>query len=465
MAKETELKLLLQPDDHNRLDALMQELNARPQAIQRLENIYFDTPDFDLNQARAALRLRFTGKEWLQTLKTSGTNHGALSQRGEWEMPVKNAALQPELLPQEVLTPVLIKALQPQFTTHFTRRTWLWSSAEAEIEIAADLGEVALADGSPRDLKRKDSLSELELELKQGDPQALFDLAKILATRLTLHPGLASKAERGLRLIRGARPAENNNPVNNNGQATVDLNQLAVQQLNSWIQAHENWAFNAAEEELHHAQRAMLRLHALLVMQQRLNPAVCLGQARIQIKKLLKVFNPLVLDSWRDKSLQQLQLQEPAASWRVQQLGYAARRASYRQIWQELWVGQATLELMQTLYTQAQRPAAAPTHPIKLLQAACAHLRFPRQPLHCPVWLQRYPALVRLELLIQQVQPENTQDQKRTRQLLQGIERLSGDVALQQQTNLPQSIKEQLEQQIKTQLLDLGRLAQALWTE
>lgn len=464
MAKETELKLLLQPDDHNRLDALMQELNARPQAIQRLENIYFDTPGFDLNQARAALRLRYTGKEWLQTLKTSGTNHGALSQRGEWEVPVTAAALQPELLPQEVLTPDLIKALQPQFTTHFTRRTWLLSSAAAEIEIAADIGEVALADDSHGDLKRKDPLSELELELKQGKPQALFDLAKLLAARLTLHPGLASKAERGLRLIRGTRPEENNSPVKNASQTTVDLNQLAVQQLNSWIQSHENWAFNAAEEELHQAQRALLRLHALLVMQQRLNPTAGLGQARIQVKKLLRGFSPLVLDSWRDKSLQQLQLQEPAASWRVQQLGYAKRRVSYRQIWQELWVGQATLELMQTLYTQAQQPATAPTNPMKLLQAACAHLRFPRQPMHSQVWLQRYPALVRLELLIQQVQPENTQDQKRAKQLLQGIERLTGDVALQQQADLPQTIQEQLDTQIKMQLLDLGRLAQALWT-
>lgn len=464
MAKETELKLLLQPADHNRLDALMQELNARPQATQRLENIYFDTPDLALNKARAALRLRFTGKEWLQTLKTSGTFHGALSQRGEWETPVKAAALQPELLPQEVLTPDLIQALQPQFTTHFTRRTWLLSStgatAAATIEIAADLGEVALADGS-----RKDALSELELELKQGDPQALFDLAKVLATRLTLHPGIASKAERGLRLNPAVPLKQTNSPTRQDNPASIDLNLLAVEELNRWIQAHEHWAFTAAEEELHQAQRALLRLHALLVMQQRLNPAAPLKQARIQVKKLLRAFYPLVLHSWQDKSLQQLSLQEPEASWRAKQLGYAARRASYRQLWQESWVGQITLDLMQTLYTSSQQPTAAPTQPIKLLQAACAHLRFPHQPLHSQVWLQRYPALVRLELLLQQIQPENIQDQKRARQLLLGIEQLTGDVTLQHRVDLPQIIKEQLDLRIKTQLLDLGRLAQALWTE
>lgn len=470
MAKEIELKLLLQPQDHNRLDDLMQVLNAEPQTTRRLENTYFDTPDLALNTARAALRLRHSGKGWVQTLKTSGSYHGAFSERGEWETPVDGPALQPDLLPRQLLTDELIQALQPQFTTHFTRRTWLYTDAAATIEIAADLGEVALPDTSPNSTQQKDPISELELELKQGDPQALFDLAKKLCSHLVLHPGLASKAERGLRLLRGVKKSQ---------PQPAELHQQAIQQLNAWIQAHENWAFNAAEEELQQAQRSLLRLHALLVMLQRIHPNAPLRQARIWVKKLLSEFSPLVQDSWRDKSLQQLPLQQPnlqqAASWRVQQLGYAARRTRYRQIWQQAWIGQASLELMQSLYTLSQqqtgttidRPLPSPT---QLMQAACAHLRFPRQPLHAHIWLQRYPALVRLELLLEQLQPEHQQDLQRARQLLQGIESLMGDVALQQQGDqpesaMPQAIKDQLEQRIKTQLLNLGRLAQALWTE
>ena len=470
MASETELKLLIQGADQQQLEQLMTRLSAKFEGIKRLENTYFDTPDLQLNQARIALRLRFTGKGWLQTLKTSGEKMGALSERGEWEMPVAGAQLQPELLPQSVLKPEWVAQLQPQFTTHFTRRTWLYTDAAATIEIAADLGEVALPDTSPNSTQQKDPISELELELKSGDPQALFDLAKKLCSHLVLHPGLASKAERGLRLLRGVKKSQ---------PQPAELHQQAIQQLNAWIQAHENWAFNAAEEELQQAQRSLLRLHALLVMLQRIHPKAPLRQARIWVKKLLREFAPLVQGSWRDKSLQQLPLQQPslqqAASWRVQQLGYAARRTRYRQIWQQAWIGQASLELMQSLYTLSQQQTGTTTDrplpsPTQLMQAACAHLRFPHQPLHAHIWLQRYPALVRLELLLEQLQPEHQQDLQRARQLLQGIESLMGDVALQQQGDqpesaMPQAIKDQLDQRIKTQLLNLGRLAQALWTE
>jgi len=95
---------------------------------------------------------------------------------------------------------------------------------------------------------------------------------------------------------------------------------------------------------------------------------------------------------------------------------------------------------------------------------ACAHLRFPRQPLEAKVWVQRYPALVRLQLLLEQVQPDGNDDLKLAKQLIQGIEDLSGYQQLLATPDLPQELNLKVKQARQELLFNLGRWAQALWT-
>ena len=52
-------------------------------ARKRLDNIYFDTPAFDLAQAKTSLRLRKDGLHWLQTVKSGGSASAGLHQRHE----------------------------------------------------------------------------------------------------------------------------------------------------------------------------------------------------------------------------------------------------------------------------------------------------------------------------------------------------------------------------------------------
>ena len=70
----------------------------------------------------------------------------------------------------------------------------------SEIEIAIDRGEVS-AKG------KRTPISEIELELKQGDPASLVKLSKRIAQATHAGYGIASKAERGHALRRGAGPA------------------------------------------------------------------------------------------------------------------------------------------------------------------------------------------------------------------------------------------------------------------
>ncbi|WP_114417295.1 inorganic triphosphatase [Marinospirillum perlucidum] len=464
MAEEIELKLLMQPQDLPRLDALMQQLEVTGPQVNRLENTYYDTPELHLNQAKAALRLRHTGKGWVQTLKTSGQSRGALSQRGEWEANIDQPRLHPELLPEGILQADWLDKLQPIFTTHFTRKTWLQEKTSGQgltcIEVAADSGEVALPSG------QSDRISELELELKSGKPEALFTLAERLAESICLHPGLASKAERGLRLLDPERPAFRLAQDSLQQADMKALNQLAENQLNRWIQGHENWTFNAKEAEIHAAQRALLALQGLLVIMQRLCPEAPLHQARIDVKKLLALLQPWVKQSHADRVLQQLYLEEaPSANWRQQQLGYATRRQEYRSLWQQLWVGQASLQLVSSLYAcHSFSDSFHSEQPQRLLQAACAHLRLPRQPMEAEIWLQRYPAVVRLEYLLRVLPTAAEADRQLARDLVKGIEDLQGYSYWLVQKELPSEVQQQLTDKRKELLFNLGRWAQALWT-
>ena len=203
---ETELKLALPGADPS---TLLQRLKRIPILARRksttlhLHNVYFDTPDLVLRQKRIALRLRRVGEDadpqWLQTLKTAGRVDSALSQRGEWETAVPDARLSLKALRKTPWAGIdadgaVFRSLRPIFETNFERTTWLVRRRDASvIEVALDIGQVRAGE-------RTAPLRELELELKAGNPQALFDVAQQIAASIALLPCAISKAERGYAL-------------------------------------------------------------------------------------------------------------------------------------------------------------------------------------------------------------------------------------------------------------------------
>ncbi len=208
--QEVELKLSLPGSDVADLAKRLARLPAlarRKRALQALTNIYFDTPDQALRQQGVALRLRRIGSEadprWLQTLKTSGTERSALSQRGEWESPVAGPALELAALAHTAWPGIdpdghLFARLAPCFVTRFERRLWVLRQRDGSVvEVALDLGQVEANN-------KQAPICELELELKAGEPAALFHLARQLGHGVALLPGNRSKAERGFLLAQDA---------------------------------------------------------------------------------------------------------------------------------------------------------------------------------------------------------------------------------------------------------------------
>lgn len=198
MSQEIELKLALGPEGPDALRHHPLLVDVTP-GIACLGNTYFDTPTGELETARMALRLRRLDDRLLQTLKTRGDGGGGLSRRGEWEWQVPGpgldlaglAGLVPAALGRDVL-----ERLEPRFTTDFRRETRELTHQGARIELALDEGEIT-AGG------RRVTIRELELELKSGDPAALWSLAEALAERVALRPSDTSKAARGSALLAG----------------------------------------------------------------------------------------------------------------------------------------------------------------------------------------------------------------------------------------------------------------------
>ncbi|WP_019028428.1 inorganic triphosphatase [Colwellia piezophila] len=171
----------------------------------QLSNSYFDTPNLTLRQHKIALRTRGTicADEiecFEQTIKTSGTVIAGLHQRPEYNVDIDNDKPILALFPKSIWQPNIdCQQLQQQivelFSTNFTRHTWLVDIGNAQVEIAFDSGEIVC-----QGFEQKPAIYEIELELVNGDAQALFILAKLLFSQLSLRPGQLTKAARGYAL-------------------------------------------------------------------------------------------------------------------------------------------------------------------------------------------------------------------------------------------------------------------------
>jgi len=208
--QEIELKLALPTDDPITLAKRLAHTSvlARRKPTQlRFNNVYYDTPEEVLRQSRVALRIRRidsdTNRQWVQTLKTGGSIDSALSQRGEWEVPVPSDALVLDALkatPWSKIDPdgTVFGALAPTFSTVFERTSWLVRRRDASvIAVTLDLGHITAGEKST-------PICELEFELRAGHPAALFDLAQQIARTIAVLPVNMSKAERGYALTKNA---------------------------------------------------------------------------------------------------------------------------------------------------------------------------------------------------------------------------------------------------------------------
>ncbi len=174
---------------------------GEPMVRRTLVSTYFDTPDLALKQAGATLRVREEDGRFVQTLKTADPAGMNLLARGEWEDLVSENRPDPQAPHSGLRLPEgVADALCPLFVTEVGRETIEFEPLPGtRVEAAVDVGEIRALDGNA-----VEPISEIELELKCGNPAALYDLALKLLETAPLRIDARSKSQRGYGLVEGA---------------------------------------------------------------------------------------------------------------------------------------------------------------------------------------------------------------------------------------------------------------------
>ena len=201
MPSEIELKLTTNPESlakvraHPAVAPLLRGNARRTNDV----STYYDTPAGELRKAGVALRMRRSGQRWLQTVKGVGDRVGALHRRPEyqWSMPTSRIdAGKLSTTPWHDVFEATAGRLRPVFVTEIDRTTLPLAFADGtRATLCLDAGEI-------RSGRKRVALTEIEIELVEGEPGVLYGLALSLAADLPVSMAQASKAERGYALAR-----------------------------------------------------------------------------------------------------------------------------------------------------------------------------------------------------------------------------------------------------------------------
>lgn len=304
---ELELKLAVRPQDAEGLAVhpLIARHASGAAPAQPMLAHYLDTPSRALAAAGMALRLRREGRQWKQTLKTSGGEALALRERGEWEYPLPAARLDWTALRHTPLATLpayagragwmaLSADLKPVFSTRFQRRSWaLALPGGTQAVLSLDQGEISCGRGARR---RTVPICELELEFRAGDPARLWKFASELAKDWLLIPLAASKAERGHELAAQARPASHKGrpPKLDRSDGVPQVLAAALGGPLAALQ-HNLRHLDAADPEfVHQARVALRRLRSVLRV---LGPLPALRPQRRRVRELeaaLRALGPVL---------------------------------------------------------------------------------------------------------------------------------------------------------------------------
>lgn len=325
LAAETELKFELRSADLRRLSQ-HPAFQLEPR-VQKLVSTYFDTPDFELRKAGLSLRVRKVDGGFVQTVKRARSSD--IFDRDEWETDVPRNAPLDEALEATPVPKTLKKAegeLSPVFSTNIERATRLWATADAIVEISVDKGEIK-AGG------RAEKLSELELELKSGPPQALYALARELFGLSPIRLSLTTKGERGYRLASpGARSRAPHPPLTPQMSVADAFSAVLRSCLMQVVASSDAFRLDASPDSVHQTRVGLRRTRTALKI---FKPAAEDRQSawlETEIRWLAGELGPArSLDVFRDETYQPAILSDPKAGVRYGEQLERSRAAAYDQ--------------------------------------------------------------------------------------------------------------------------------------
>ena len=259
--KEIELKLRVAPEDVATLQADPHFAGGLGEPVsEMLVSVYFDSNELFLRDHGLTLRVRHIGDKRIQTIKSA--DHG-IFERSEWEQPIEsdqpNLALAADTPLAPLLTDDIRNALKPVFETRIERTAYHLNGGDTDITIAFDEGRI-VATGSSC------AVSEIELELKRGEPAELFKLARTIGDIVPAQLDVKSKSERGFDLVEKTSIAAEKayEPELSAGTSAGRAFTLIARACLRQLLANESAAKQRNAEALHQMRIALRRLRAAI---------------------------------------------------------------------------------------------------------------------------------------------------------------------------------------------------------
>lgn len=181
--------------NRQQLSAIRQAFGGEEMCYQ-MQTTYYDTPASSFSAKKCTLRRRLENAVSICTLKTPAGDIG----RREWEVECESIEAAVEELckldvPKEILA-LAKEGLIPVCGARFTRIAKTLTEEGTRLELALDEGVLTGGD-------REEPLCEVEVELKEGDPNACLAFSNRLAEKFDLRPQPHSKFRRALALFKG----------------------------------------------------------------------------------------------------------------------------------------------------------------------------------------------------------------------------------------------------------------------
>lgn len=310
MAKETEIKLRISPASLAKLpeNPILAARCTTTWQTRELLNRYYDTDDFALANSQVALRIRRDGEQLIQTLKSKGSSVAGMSERNEWDWLLKSNRLVLGHLDEqcwpESLAALDKKQLKVVFSTDFTRQfaelRWLRDGVDTVVEVALDQGLVIAGE-------QQEAICEVELELREGHPIALLELALELAADVALMPCDISKAERGYRLFDEKSYSVTATSAELNAEMPLDeaFAAIAWQLLGNSQRLAEQYRFNGHWKLLEQWLQQLINLRALLASLGQAVPRSASRALREQLDALIEDWRTQLLAGADDQSVRE----------------------------------------------------------------------------------------------------------------------------------------------------------------
>ncbi|MEQ9146216.1 MAG: CYTH and CHAD domain-containing protein [Parvibaculaceae bacterium] len=269
MGHELELKLSLDEAEMDRLPACgrLAQADFGTGEPRKLKATYFDNEANALRRRGVMLRLRNEDGRLIQTLKGKKAFGSLAAGRAEYETRVARNRKTPDLnrLPgdlKERLTRLLDGSrIEAKFETDVDRTIGLLQTDQGDrIELALDRGVIRAG-------RREVGISELELELKKGNPASLYRLALELVETVPMRIGVRSKGERGYALAnaKGPMPVKGETVRLRKNATAEEALETILRHCLAHIVANEPALVDAADgEALHQMRVALRRLRAAL---------------------------------------------------------------------------------------------------------------------------------------------------------------------------------------------------------